>query len=136
MTKLTAAVNQNDSNVYAILALNTGGSTVVEENILKCVGLQPLKTLMGMYKGECEPSYLVSYTDRLLVHLVAQLYGQESILVLSAQHHGQRQAKIVSVSDDADTLIYGNWVNHGVIKPANVDAYTYDPMDRVYYTIK
>ena len=119
---------QNDDNQYAILALNTGESVEAEHSLLEHLGLKPLKVLQGV----SDPSYLVKYNEPRLVHDVAGLYGQESILVLRPMIEGKRKAEIQMVMDITQPDIHGTWHNCGTVKPTG-DGYTYDGEN--YYTI-
>jgi hypothetical protein len=136
MTKLWYKKLQDDTREFVILALN---SKSTDEDILALSknGFEPVKILMGSYRGMIESSYMIPLEKGNFKNILALArdFKQESVLVLGALKEGKRPAKVVLTSRPGSFLVSGTFDNVGTIKP-NTDAWTKDIITGEYYIIE
>ena len=94
---------------------------------------------VGVYKGQREDSIcVVSYNQSEFqanieyVKSIAKHFNQESILLVDSDD----SAKLVYVLDDYTETLDGSFQEVSASEALKLDAYTYEPIKKVYYTVK
>lgn len=112
------------------MALNTKNDL----GVLKRNGIKVLKELVGMYEGQEELSYLVPNSKNAMV--LAGIFQQECVLVLSTMENGKRRATSVQPIPHSThfELPLGEFKNVGQNKPTQ-DCWTFDIETGNYFVI-
>ena len=117
-----------------ILALNTQ-SMLEEEKIMDATGLEYVQC-MGSYRGIGERSYMVNIRymttgqDLRIVHQLAKLYNQESILIIDSLG----KATLRYMADKPDEYV-GTFIKVSRDLQPELDNYTLTRYGELYTTI-
>ncbi len=101
------------------------------------------KTVLGLYQGLIEESFVVSIYDARQVAGAELLKGQDSVLLLAAQEGvfgGHRDVYLVGVADDffldSFATYIGHWRKVSTSEALHSDAWTCYPEDNAWYVVK
>ncbi len=101
------------------------------------------KSVMGVYQGIVEESYVVNLRNVRTIMTGGMLKGQESVLFLAPQeavYGGQRDVYLVKVLNnghlDCDHEFLGKWCKVSVAEALHSDAWTCDTEGSTWYVAK
>ena len=90
------------------------------------------RELVGMYKGDIEPAWIVNERRLPDLHAEGFLIEQESILMLGKNPRGARNALLVFIGK-SDPVDLGHFVNVPETQALRADNWTFCPADKSYW---